>query len=332
MKWLTLATLTFGVGIIVCSLSKSNQYRTSGVGNLIASVRQQSPRQTHSTASFNTATIEIGGGEISIEFAPGDVDLTRSKLIAWVSAAALAVSDYYGHFPVKKSLILIVPVEGTEGVLSGTSWGTRPATSRIYLGQHATEEDLKNDWVMTHEMVHYAFPAVSAEHHWIEEGIATYVEPIARLKAGQLPAAKVWDDLVKGLPLGLPGPEDAGLDYTHTWGRTYWGGAMFCMLADIRIRRETGNHYGLRDALRAIVADGGNIETAQQLADVLAIGDRAVGGLVLQQLYNEMKATPVVPDLGLLWEKLGVEIRGPGLEFNDRAPWADTRRAIATDQ
>ena len=125
----------------------------------------------------------------------------------------------------------------------------------------ATEDDeLKNDWVMTHEMVHYAFPSVAAEHHWLEEGIATYVEPIARLEAGQIHAAKVWGDLVRGLPFGLPQPGDEGLDHTPTWGRTYWGGAMFCLLADVRIRRATNNRYGLRDALRAIVVAGGNMQ------------------------------------------------------------------------
>jgi hypothetical protein len=107
---------------------------------------------------------------------------------------------------------------------------------------------------------------------------------------------------------------------------------MFCMLADIRIRRETSNRYGLRDALRAIVAAGGNIENTWQLESALEAGDHGVGVPVLQQLYNEMKATPVAPDLGPLWEKLGVEIRGPGVEFDDQAPWADTRRAIAADQ
>jgi hypothetical protein len=332
MKWLTLATVMVGSGIVICSLSEAYQYRTWRVSNLIASVRQQNPPQTPSTANFNPATIEIRGGRVTVEFASGNLDLTALQLIAWASAAATAVSDYYGRFPVSEARILIVPVEGREGVLGGTSWGTRPATSRIYLGQRTKEEDLKNDWVMTHEMVHYAFPSVAAEHHWIEEGIATYVEPIARLEAGQIPATKVWGDLVKGLPLGLPGPGDAGLDHTHTWGRTYWGGAMFCMLADIRIRRETSNRYGLRDALRAIVAAGGNIENTWQLESALEAGDHGVGVPVLQQLYNEMKATPVAPDLGPLWEKLGVEIRGPGVEFDDQAPWADTRRAIAADQ
>jgi hypothetical protein len=138
--------------------------------------------------------------------------------------------------------------------------GVHPAFTRVYVGQLTSDTDLKNDWVMRHEMVHYAFPSMPEEHHWIEEGIATYVEPLARLEAGEIGAVKVWGDLVEGLPYGLPGPGDEGLDYTHTWGRTYWGGAMFCLLADVRIRRETHDRYGLRDALRAIVNAGGNIE------------------------------------------------------------------------
>ena len=61
-------------------------------------------------------------------------------------------------------------------------------------------------------------------HHWIEEGLATYVEPIARARAGGLTPQKVWGDMVDAMPQGLPKPGDRGLDFTHTWGRTYWGG------------------------------------------------------------------------------------------------------------
>ena len=52
---------------------------------------------------------------------------------------------------------------------------------------------------------------------------------------------------------------------------------------------------------------------------------------VLMQLYNEMKTTPVQPDLRLLWGKLGVEIKGEAITFDDRAPWAEVRRSIAAD-
>jgi hypothetical protein len=119
---------------------------------------------------------------------PGNLDLTASEAHRLGLAAATAVSDYYGHFPVSEARILIVPVEGRDGVSVEPAWETRPATSRVYLGQQGVE---------------------------------------------------------------VP---------------------------------------------------------------------------VLQQLYNEMKATAVAPDLGLLWVKLGVEIRGPGVEFDDRAPWADPPR------
>jgi hypothetical protein len=107
---------------------------------------------------------------------------------------------------------------------------------------------------------------------------------------------------------------------------------MFCLLADVRIRRETDNRYGLRDALRAIVVAGGNMETTWQLTHALEVGDRAVGVPVLMQLYNEMKADPAGPDLRLLWDKLGVKTGGPAITFDDGAPWASVRRAIAADR
>src|SRR5260370_18500514 len=261
-RWVLMLALALFSAMTIFVRSRANHCRTRRAGMVrVASFRQQTTRSPHSSEGFNPAPIEIGGGTIRIEFAPGDLDLPVTKLIAWVSAAARAVTDYYGRFPIRQARILIVPGENREGVLNGPSWGTVPTFTRVYVGQLTDDDDLKNDWVMTHEMVHYAFPSVSAEHHWIEEGIATYVEPIARLEAGQIRAVKVWGDLVNGLPFGLPRSGDEGLDHTHTWGRTYWGGAMFCLLADVRIRRETDNRYGLRDALRAIVFAGGDKET-----------------------------------------------------------------------
>jgi hypothetical protein len=297
-----------------------------------ASVPEQTADASTGTTNFVPASIKIGGSTINVAFDPGHFELSSTVLVGWVSAAARAVTSYYGDFPVSEAQILIVPVENRDGVLSGTSWGTSPTFTRVYVGEFTNDAELRSDWIMTHEMVHLALPSVSEEHHWIEEGIATYVEPIARLEIGEIRAAKVWGDLVKGLPHGLPGPGDQGLDYTHTWGRTYWGGAMFCLLADVQIRHETHDRYGLRDALRGIVEAGGNMETDWPITRVLEIGDKAVGVPVLAQLYNEMKAAPVKPDLPQLWSKLGVEINGGTVTFDDSAPWASTRRAIAADR
>jgi hypothetical protein len=239
------------------------------------------------------------------------------------------VTAYFGRFPVAHYRVVIEPVAGRSGVFSGTTWATGGAHSRIHLGEHTTAVQLERDWVMTHEMVHTAFPDQDFAHHWIEEGIATYVEPLARSWIGNYPAARVWTDLVDGLPHGLPRRGDRGLDHTHSWGRTYWGGALFCLLADLEIRERTGGRRGLVDALRGILAAGGNDQVAWPIERALLEGDRAVGVPVLQELYRRMKDAPVAPDLDALWRGLGVEVRQGGLQLEDHAPKAAVRRAIS---
>jgi hypothetical protein len=269
----------------------------------------------------------VGGGVIDVSFSPGFLEVSVEALHHWIAASACAVTTYYGRFPVGHLRLLIVPVEGQTGVLNGRTWGYDGAMTKVFVGQLATEEDLESDWVMTHEMVHLAFPSVAYEHHWIEEGIATYVEPIARVEAGNLKPQSVWRDLVEGLPKGLPQADDQGLDHTHTWGRTYWGGALFCTLADVEIRERTDNRHGLQDALRAILAAGGSVEASWPLERALKIGDSAVGVPVLAELYEKMKANPVEFDLAGFWKALGVKGSGH-VSFDDHAPLAAVRRAI----
>jgi hypothetical protein len=198
----------------------------------------------------------------------------------------------------------------------------------VAISEFATESSLRDDWIMTHEMVHLAFPSVSEDHHWIEEGIATYVEPIARAQIGDLPAEKVWRDLMDGLPRGMPAAGDRGLDNTHTWGRTYWGGALFCLLADDQIHRRTNNRFGLQDALRGIVRAGGNMSQEWPLSRALKVGDDATGVPVLTELYNRMKATPMTPDLSELWDDLGVRASNNSVMFQQDAPHAAVVRSI----
>lgn len=274
------------------------------------------------------ATIDVGSATITLEVAPGRLDVSRATIEAWIGAAATATVRYYGRFPVPRYRVIVVPVPGAAGVLSGTSWGEGGARTRILVGEHVTAAQLADDWVMTHEMVHSALPRLADEHHWLEEGLATYVEPLARSWAGSYPATQVWADLVGGLPKGLPKLGDRGLDRTPTWGRTYWGGAQFCLIADIEIRKRTRGRRGLVDALRGIVAAGGNIEQAWPIERVLRTGDTAVGVSVLEDLYRDMKDTSKAPDLDRLWVELGVSLRDGDVVFDDTAPHAAVRRAI----
>jgi hypothetical protein len=293
-----------------------------------------------------TDRIQVGGATvgvstIEVDFADGPLDLPRSTILARIATASSAVATYYGRFPVSSARVLVIPVPGRHGVVQGTTWGDMhgfPGFTRIRLGEHTTAPELAADWTITHELTHMAFPSMPPDRddpdrdesaqHWIEEGLATYIEPIARVMTGDLTAPRIWRDMVRDMPQGEPAPGDQGLDNTHTWGRTYWGGAMFCFVADVEIRQQTHNRLGLQDALRAIVAQGGTIDHNWDLSQALSIGDKATNTHVLTELYAQWKDTPVQYDLPALWSRLGIRSTPEGIEFDPKAPQADIREAI----
>ncbi len=197
-----------------------------------------------------------GGAELDVAFAAGTFALSNEKILAWVERSATAISVYYGRFPAAQAAILIVPIPG-KGVRRGTAFGYRGPAVRLAIGTDSTEADLQDDWKAVHEMIHLALPNVTQDHLWLAEGIAVYVESIARVQAGHLHPEKIWHEFVRDMPQGLPKDDDAGLEGTTSWGRTYWGGAIFCLLADVELRKRSGNKVGLQDALRGIVAAGG---------------------------------------------------------------------------
>ncbi len=274
-----------------------------------------------------TTTVEIGGGVIEVTFAAG-FDLTQDQLLQWVRDAANAVTWYFGKYPVPRAR-LQVRMGRRDGVLSGVTFGQGGARTRIAVGQHTTVADLKEDWTLTHEMVHYGFPSVEDEHHWIEEGSAVYIEPIARAHVGQLTPERVWSDMVRDMPQGLPGAGDQGLDKTHTWGRTYWGGAIFCLLADIEIRKQSKNKKSLQDAFRAINHAGGTVDQDWPLERAFEVGDKATGGKSLMELWSRMGPKPLEVDLPDLWKQLGVSHEGAVVKLDNKAPLAGIRAAIA---
>jgi hypothetical protein len=281
------------------------------------------------TAGEMTSSLLIGNARIDIMIERTSLPVPVKDIFRWVKSAAESVTTYYGRFPVPHVLIRITPFEG-RGVRDGMTFGDRGGRITIRVGADTSPSELASDWMLTHEMVHLAFPSVDEKHHWIEEGIATYVEPIARIRAGHLAADQMWLDLVRDMPQGLPQPGDRGLDHTHTWGRTYWGGALFCLLADVEIRRQTNNAQGLEHALRGILDAGGDIRKEWNLQDALAVADRAVGVSVLRPLYAKMKDKPVSVDLGTLWAQLGVQSDGASVRCDDSATLSAIRRAITT--
>jgi hypothetical protein len=276
---------------------------------------------------LQTDLIEVPGGAVQLAVSPGELAVPRAALRGWVGAAARAVASFYGRLPVPRVLVLVL-AGGRGGIGGGMTMGNGGAASRARGGKGTGERDLERDWMLTHEMVHLALPNLDYSQRWLEEGIATYVEPIARARMGGLAAEEVWRGFVEGMPHGLPAEGDRGLDRTHTWGRTYWGGALFCLLADVEIRERTQGQRSLDDALKAVLAAGGSISTRWSLGRTLDAADGAVGAPVLRELYARLGPRPASTDLSGLWKRLGVVVHEGRVDFDEGAPLAALRRAI----
>ena len=274
---------------------------------------------------LRTQVLESGSARLEVQISPEAPAVPPDSVIKWVAEAAQALSNYYGRFPVKKVKIEI-NTGGRGRVGQGVSYFGR--LIKIHLGRATREEDLRNDWELTHEMVHLSFPQLDDSYNWMEEGLATYVEPIARARIGLVSNEKYWKDLLWGLPKGLPQEGDQGLDRTHTWGRTYWGGALFWFMADLEIRERTQGKYSLHDVLETILDAGGNAMEEWDLDEILEVGDRATGTKVLKGLHDQMGERAVTTNLAAIFERLGVREQDGEVIFNDRAPLAALRHAM----
>lgn len=267
--------------------------------------------------------VEVSGASLEVQFAPGLAAPLRESTVAWIERSATAVAAYFGHFPVPQVEVLIVPVAG-HGVQRGVAFAEPSPLIRIRLGRESTPAHFVDEGMLVHEMVHLAIPRVPRSQQWLHEGLATYVEALSRGHAGWVSAATVWQAWRRHMPQGLPQAGDHGLDHTPTWGRTYWGGALFALLADIGIRRHGVPGRGLQQALQGVLDAGGDYRVAWPLRQVLRVADAAVEQTTLTDLYEQMKDHAVPTDLMALWRELGVADTG----LRDDAPLAALRRAI----
>jgi predicted metalloprotease with PDZ domain len=279
-------------------------------------------------ASFGPFTAQsIGSSGTTVVIAPGS-QFSVPALRQWVEASLDAVTAYFGR-PLDDRLTLFF-APGTAQGTRGVTLGGGGASVLVRIGTDvAPSTVVRDDWVVAHELIHVAFPDLYPNHPWFNEGLASYAEPIARAEQGIITAEKVWSDLIEGLPQGYPSTTDVGLDQDDTWGRVYWGGAAYFLLADVGIREQTRGGKGLGDAVRAMAA-GADVEVHRPFEAALEAGDRATGTHVLVDLYRRFGQARGAEDFDALFAKLGIRRQGGNVTvaFDDSAPLASVRRAI----
>ncbi len=283
---------------------------------------------TH-TLSAPSAAESTAAARIDAEFDGTQFAVGAAGIETWIRRASGIVASYYGRFTAP-TLRLRISATAGAGVRNGKAYPGAGSGVEIRVGRDTTAAALADDWVLIHEMIHLALPELEESHNWLAEGLATYVEGMARVGAGDMSAEALWQEYAESMPKGEPGADDHGLDHTPSWARTYWGGALFCLNADVAIREATANRHGLQDALRAILAASGGMRVEWPIERVLAVGDAATGTEVLARLYAANRDRPVTTDLAALWSRLGVSIVAGRARLDDTAPLAALRIALTS--
>jgi hypothetical protein len=274
-----------------------------------------------------TTQVQLAGSSLCVIIDDEALLKQQPLLRTWIERSAHIVADYYGQFPAQTVLIRLGGMDG-GGIGGGRTTNDSGLMIQMRVGRASTAETLAADWVLVHEMIHLALPEVGRSHAWLAEGLATYVEGVARAQDGNRDIADVWAEDRHSMPMGLPRDGEGGMDQSPTWGRTYWGGALYCLQADVAIREQTANRVGLQTALRAILKETGGYAEDRDIAEVLRIGDAATGTHVMYGLYQQIRATAQTPNLDVLWTMLGVPADPKTQPFDDHAPLAAIRIAI----
>ncbi|MFO0550477.1 MAG: hypothetical protein U0271_18930 [Polyangiaceae bacterium] len=277
--------------------------------------------------SLRTSRLAVDGGVVDVVHVGAVPDVGDARIDAWVREAAENVAHFTGRFAIGRALVIVVGERG-DNIGKGTTLGNGGASIIVHVGTGVSEAELHDDWIMTHEMVHVSMPGLASRHAWLEEGMATFAEPVARADLGRLTPENVWSEWFHMMGKGQPQEGDGGLDGTSAWGRLYWGGAAFWLLADVGIVEATSGRRSLRDCMRHVVSLGGNVSVRWTAQRFLEACDEGAGTHVVVPLYEEMSQKPVTVDLDALFARLGVKGAFRGVSFDDAAPDASTRRHI----
>lgn len=276
-----------------------------------------------------TRDLDVAGASVRLAILDGALDLPPDELGRWVAEAERGVIDFFERPPATRTLVVLAPIPGLYGVLFGKMLPASGPGVVVILGEHVTPPELHADWILVHELFHAGTPSFVDEGKWYDEGLATYYEPLIRARLGWYREADLWREFLRNMPRGVEAMERRGLEHPVEFSDTYWGGGLFCLLADVEARRASNGAVGLEDGLRAVLRRGGAASQVWPLARAFEVADGALARPVLAPLAGAHADHGAPVDLAGLWRNLGVSLDPQGgVAFDAAAPLARVRHAL----
>ncbi len=286
---------------------------------------------------FTEKLAEVGGSQLRIAILEGSPAVNREDIGAWVVDAAGMVGGLYGRFPYQHAQVLVVP---NARVREPAPWAyvTRGGGPGIHfvINQRRPINEFYDDWTAAHEFSHLFLPFVSSTEAWVSEGLATYYQNVLRARAGRLTPQTAWQNLHAGFGRGRREAEHLTLSEatqrmyrSRLFMKVYWSGTAIMLLADVRLRKQSGGAQSLDTALAALNSCCFEPQREWRARELFAKLDELTGTAVFTTLLDEYGDSKRFPDLSATYSELGLEpYGGRGMRLASDAPYANLRDAI----
>jgi len=285
---------------------------------------------------LQSVTFDIAGTPFRLAVTDGPASIDTGKVLNWLQPAADAVSQLWGEFPVDHVQLLAIPVaEGYDAAPWAQTSRGGGAAAHFYVNANASESIFRDDWIATHELVHFALPFIRRSDAWLSEGFASYYQNVLRARGGLITEQQAWKALHDGF---IRGNRDTEYDtlredtlYMHTRGRVmrvYWSGAAMALLADVELRRRSNGEWSLDRVLEEFNRCCRERERTWSAREVFAKFDELADTELFGDLYNTNVYSRHFPRLSETWNALGIETDGAELKLRGDAPLVAIRTAI----
>lgn len=290
-------------------------------------------------------TVEVGGSrlELAVLAPSGGLASTDDELAAWVRQAAEEVLTVSPAFPLPRVPITFVPAADLR---AASPFGmARAGTVAILVGERAQPRDLRRDWVLVHELMHFVHPRFAtldgpgalegASPVWLTEGLATYLSILGRLRSGRMSEEEAWGEVLDGATAGRLRAGDATLlalanamHQVHAYRSVYWGGALFALDLDLTLRRASEGQPSPR-ALDDVMTALREVRREVTLDDLRRTVDGLAGAHVFDAVLARHVEGPALAGAADLLARLGVREGPAGRASLGDGPLAAARAALA---
>ena len=286
---------------------------------------------------FDYAEADIAGATLRITVAKTNQPANPDALFDWVQAQASHVTLAYGRFPNPSPSVVVLAGDRSWRSDSPVRFGRvvrdGGESVELFVDRNMPVSSYYDNWIATHEFSHMMLPYLQARHRWISEGFAQYYQNVLLARAGQYSQDRAWRELYQGYERGRNSrpelsPNDAARDRRDATMKFYWSGAALALMADVKLRRQSGGEQSLDTVLGKLdecCLPAADMWSGPQLFEKL---DTFLDEPIFMPLYRQYANRDGFPDILPLLHRLGVSTEDGAFHMVDDAELAELRRTI----